>query len=279
MKAHKMLSIACALAACATIGCSSDSSVPTDPTAAAMERRPPAPGSGMGITPKPDTPPEGSQPQPGMRTIGEFLARQGTYCVDDGMGGCMQYAPPVANYMAWYDRSQDRSIVVDYAGLANTWLEAASGFKRSLGTQVTGTINENPMEDGRALVTVDLHTTNAMSFMVQGPQLANAPIFGSTPQQLLDESHRATVGDAHIHLVFVNNAVGAPLPDLVQLVMAPQPGQQLVDMRIHYDGNGQVFAPDGPMGHVSVGPDGPFMQAFPGSGFAPMGVARIESSM
>src|SRR5207248_11484665 len=110
--------------------------------------------------------------------------------------------------------------------------------QQTLGTEVTGTVTEQPRDDGRALVTIDMQTTNAMSLIVQGPDLTRSPSVGYQAPELVDGVNQAALGDAHLHLVFVNSAPGASLPDLNQLVMAPQPGQELLDLQFKYDGHG-----------------------------------------
>src|SRR5438105_15461101 len=93
-----------------------------------------------------------------QRPIGDFVNAQGTFCIDDGSGGCLIFVPPVANFIGW-DTLQEvppqqgnvqpvRCASVDYAGLANAKFEELSGI--SFGTTTSGTVTEHPLADGRA---------------------------------------------------------------------------------------------------------------------------------
>jgi len=270
MKAHNMLSIACVAIACIAIGCS-----PEAPTASDSASNSGGATAFYAPAPVPDgepapVPVEGKS---WSRAIEEFLVQQGTYCIDDGSGGCKLFAPRIANYLAWFDPSQDRTIAVDYAGLVKAWLESQG--RDAFGAQITGSVMEQVQSDGRSMITVDLHMMNATSFMVQGPELQSPAIFGYYPMELMNPPNHPALGDAHLHLAFVNPQPGMAIPDLIQLVTAPNPGQEILDFQFHYDGNWML--PDGSMQHVMVSRAGPFQPAFPTPGpFAPMGVATID---
>jgi|ERR1051326_4648179 hypothetical protein len=107
-----------------------------------------------------------------------------------------------------------RFAVVDYTGLEAKYLFEKYGIK--LGTTVSGSVQERPLADGRALVTVDLHTENAMGWAIQDPTDFNADplVFGA---RVLDVANGKTpaLGHSHFHAVFVNTAPAAKLPDLV----------------------------------------------------------------
>jgi len=234
---------------------------------------------------QPQAQPDDGSVQPGggtqqvmQRPITDFLTSQGTYCFDDGFGGCRTFVSPVPNSFAWFDRGQNLGISVDYTGMTNSWLESVSGNQRSLGTQVNGTISEQLREDGRSLVLVDLHTTNAASFAIRGPQWGVAPAaMGYEPSELKDDQSKPALGTAHLHLAFINDAFGGRLPDLNQLLVAPRKGQELVDFRFDYDGHGTMRENEGLPVHIWVAQDSPMMMAFPGDpSLAPMGTARID---
>ncbi len=88
-----------------------------------------------------------------IRPISDFVSMQGTFCFPDGSGGCIIFVPPVANFIGESAPATNRCASVDYAGLTNAVVP--------LGTKTDGTIIERPLADGRAEVTVVLHTTNA----------------------------------------------------------------------------------------------------------------------
>src|SRR5207249_1424009 len=106
---------------------------------------------------------------------------------------------------------------VDYAGLADAY---APGDEPS----ITGTVTERALPDGRAEVTVILHTENANAWVIDVDlsgdvldQIANKPtLFGHRPRDVLLEATQA-LADTLLHVQFINIAPGAPLPDITQL--------------------------------------------------------------
>src|SRR5436309_1764433 len=95
------------------------------------------------------------------RPIADFVSAQGTTAA---------FVPPSADYLGWTDRAHNRAISVDYAGLANNYLTAHGA---PLGTTTDGTINERGLSGGRAEVTVQLHTTNALTYVLAGDGAGN----------------------------------------------------------------------------------------------------------
>lgn len=203
----------------------------------------PSPTTG-GPTGSPSGAPSGpGSMQPTVRAIEEFIRTQGTFCVNDGSGGCQLYAAPTSNYLAWYDQQAGATIAVDYAGILNTWLMQNAG--RSLGTQFNGSVVEEPLGDGTARVRINLDVVNAASFAVRGPELGGDLIFGNNVNGLSDGKTQAALGNVHM-LVELINPVGAPIPDLVQLIRFPRPDQRLVNLLLDYSG-------EGPMGFAYKG--------------------------
>src|SRR5438105_1191749 len=95
----------------------------------------------------------------GQRPVSDFLAAQGTYCLDlDGMPPpCDLLVPPSPNMIAWTSVDlafQQILALLDYAGLENNYL--VSQHRTSLGTTISGSINERPLAGGRAQVEVTL---------------------------------------------------------------------------------------------------------------------------
>jgi hypothetical protein len=174
-----------------------------------------------------------------------------------------------------------RIAVVDYAGGANLYL-MSRGYP-SLGTQTDGSIVEIPLPDGRAEVTVVLHTTNALTFVSKwdaSSQSAqeNTRLFGNTVNDFIQDphGHRLAVGESHLVLVFKNTAPGAPMPDLVKWLALGQGDPRLAIDSLYFDANagGTLHAaanlgPEGTPGRCVVsqfalfsgpvqGPDGGF---------------------
>src|SRR5436309_2652919 len=98
--------------------------------------------------------------QTSIRPISDFLKAQGK-CSPSTIPACPVFVPPVANFVGWFTQfsltAPNRCASVDYAGLANAWLKSQG--HPSLGTETQGTIIERTLLDGKAEVTVLLHTT------------------------------------------------------------------------------------------------------------------------
>ena len=62
-----------------------------------------------------------------IRPIGDFL---------DAQGQTSDFVPPVPDYAGWIDSGFITFALIDYAGLANDWIETKSKGKISLGTNV-----------------------------------------------------------------------------------------------------------------------------------------------
>ena len=203
-----------------------------------------------------------------QRPIGDFLSTQGTFCIDDGMGGCFLFVPPIPNFFGWSALAQNRCGSVDYAGLANATLVRLGG--RSLGTRTQGTVLERPLADGRAEVTVTLHTTNALSWVMQGCEdfASNPLLFGHRLPEVL-AGKDAALGDSLFEVVLINTAPGAPLPDMLQLFIAPLPGQEPRFMSFYARAVGTYRAlagvPDGTPGRAEITQTGLFMTSFMGA--------------
>jgi hypothetical protein len=211
-----------------------------------------------------------------QRPLSDFLNAQGTISVFN----CC--APPVPDYIGWTRPSDtppvdQRLAVVDYAGVGNAWL-VSNGYP-SLGTTISGSISERPLADGRAEVTVILHTVDALAYVV--PFDPNGPInqaqinplfFGFRPQDLLaDPTKQPALGESQLRVVFKNQAPGAPLPDIVDAFVLGNvaPGQELISISFRANSTGQLRAPsgfpEGTPGRLIVSETGLFMTQFKGA--------------
>lgn len=206
------------------------------------------------------------------RPISDFVSAQGTFCIDDGGGGCILFVPPVRNYIGWSDLKHNLCISVDYAGVANDWIEGASSGAISFGTETSGSISERTLADGRAEVSVRLHTRNALMYVVDGCEdFGTNPLFlGNRGADILAGWGEAALGESHLQVRFINTAPGAPLPDLLQLIIAPEPGQEFPSfLAFTARGDGKLHAnfgvPEGTAGRVEVTETGLFMTAFKGA--------------
>ena len=220
-----------------------------------------------------------------QRPIEDFVSAQGTFCFPDGSGGCVLFVPPIGNFIGW-DTLQEvppqqgnvqpvRCASVDYAGLANAKVEELSGGTISFGTTTSGTIMEHPLADGRAQVTVRLHTKNALTWVVSGGDndacdYATDPLlFGHRVPDVLAGAD-AALGESFLQVKFINTAPRAPLPDLEQLIFAPELGQEFpsfISFTTRADGTlrGNFGVPDGTPGRAEVIQTGLFMTKFKGA--------------
>ena len=147
------------------------------------------------------------------RPLSDFLAAQGTGST---------FFPPVPDYVGWAGGDFVTFALVDYAGLANAYMEAEGG--RSLHTRVTGQIRECALANGTARVTVKLVTANALGFAQSIEELtandfdfANTDTnFGAKAVDVVAGAEAAT-GPAFLTTTFTVVAPGADLPDFLDV--------------------------------------------------------------
>jgi hypothetical protein len=182
-----------------------------------------------------------------QRPLSDFLSAQGTFCFPDGMGGCLVILAPVPNYLVLTNAANTIAAQVDYAGVANRWAGGA------FGTQVSGTVTERSLSDGRAQVDVTLQTTHALAIAAligPGPLL-----FGHYAADVLAGAD-AAFGTSSVHFSFINTAPGAPLPDLEQLLFFPASGQQFIEYAFQATAMGTLRSafgvPDGTPGTLTA---------------------------
>ncbi len=150
-------------------------------------------------------------------------------------------------FLNWTDPAEDLNALIDYAGLLDSF------FGLSLGTEFSGSVTERALPDGRAEVHVRLKTINAWCFAVDGSMtFPDGVIFGNDPFAVAGGADPG-LSNSHLHVKFTNTAPGDPLPDLLQLLLAPAEGQALLYMQF-------VANAEGPLddGLVMTPPDGTF---------------------
>jgi hypothetical protein len=166
------------------------------------------------------------------RPILDFVNAQGTF--DLGF----LIVPPVPNFLGTSDPVAGLSMSIDYAGLAD---ETCGGVA---GTTFAGSVKEKLLPDGRAEVTVELLTSDAIAWVVDGFDFANDPvIFGVRWEDKEGNcviNGTPVLGNSMLKLTLINTAPGAPLPDLIQLAVAPEPGQELLAISLHAEAIGEL---------------------------------------
>lgn len=173
-------------------------------------------------------PPPGGAGGAVQRLIEDFLVNQGTYCFPNPNPPppCLLFVPPIQNFMGWGDPERNLLASVDYAGLADQWIKAHTNGAITFNTQFSGGILERPLPDGRAEVTVRLFTHNALCWVVEGDNFATSPlVFGCRAPDVVGGMQPA-LAESFWEMTFINTAMGAPIPDLLQLVFEPAPGQE-----------------------------------------------------
>jgi hypothetical protein len=217
-----------------------------------------------------------------QRPISDWVAAQGTYCVDDGMGGCFLFVPPLANFLGASDPASGLLASIDYAGIGNAYIVANGGD--SLGTEFAGTVTERPLSDGRAEVHVVLHTHNALTWVVDDDIPLtydfNGPLlFGNRAPDVLAGAEPGLC-DAVFKISFINTAPGAPLPDILQMFSAPEAGQEVTYIQMRCNASGPLRAlygvPEGTSGRASIVQNGLFMTGFHGAVGDGFPVERID---
>ncbi len=185
------------------------------------------------------------------RPISDFVERQGAFCLrDDFSGGVytdtgtregsctinnvLLIVPPVKNFLGQTDPAANLEASVDYAGLSDDVL----GF---LNTKFKGRVEERALRDGRALVTVNLKTENALTYVFEGDDSEDFPttILGNRVSDV-QAGEETVLGESKLKIVFTNTAPGAPLPDLIQLFFFPEEGQVVKSYRFSAKAKGSL---------------------------------------
>lgn len=181
-----------------------------------------------------------------IRPIKDFLDAQGT------LGG-----PAELQSIGWTDPKTMRFALVDYTGFANKWIKEQSGGTISLRTKTEGKIIERPLPDGRAEVTVLLHTKNALTWVMEPwafDPYGDYLVFGHRAQDVVDGADPA-LGESLLMWVFINKAPGDPLPDLVaETLVGPTVEMIMLSFEALADGTMRdaFGVPDGTPGRAQI---------------------------
>lgn len=201
-----------------------------------------------------------------IRPISDFVEKQGTFCIPDGGGGCFLFVPPLDNFIGSSDPKSGILAAIDYAGIANNWVMRESGGVISFGTSFSGTVRERPLLDGSAEVQVILRTKNALTWAVQPNDddgFNGALAFGHRAPDVLNDGAEPTLCDSHYQIRLINTAPGAPLPDLLQVLVAPEDNQEIRMLHLTCTVKGETA--NGAKSTLKVEQTGLFMTPFKGA--------------
>jgi hypothetical protein len=182
-----------------------------------------------------------------QRPIEDFIDAQGTF-----------WGPNY--YVAWLNNEYILHASVDFAGLDNEWIKAKTGGAVDLGTTFSGTITEKPLDDGRTLVHVNLHTKNALTWVYDYSK--GKVIFGSYPNWVATYGWPASLADCRFDITYITtDEPGAPMLDMFQLIFFPEVGQEVVQNKFVASSkgelNGAFGVPQGTPGMVQIAMSAP----------------------
>jgi hypothetical protein len=179
------------------------------------------------------------------RSIEEFIAAQGTYCLETGdpEHPCFLFVEPFPNFFGSSAAVDGRLGSVDYAGLVDSFTRP-DGHVTNFGTRFAGSVTERDLKDGRVQVTVNLITKNALAWAVDDPGFTfdfnGSLAFGYRPCETPPEGQTHALANSSMHITFINPGPNMPLPDLLQLFGNPLPGQEPLTMSMHQSADGAL---------------------------------------
>lgn len=201
------------------------------------------------------------------RPLSEFLNAQGSTNL---------FIPPTPDYIAWFNNAPPTPTSlfasVDYSGAAARWIRTSGGTPPP--TQLSGSVSERDLADGRTEVTVLLRARSALTWVaaIPGDFALDPPLFGyRAPEILANPGLDPSVSSCLLQVVFRNTAPGAPLPDLVDAFILGNtaPGQELVMLSFRSSGQGTLHAnfgvTEGTRGSLVVTQTGLFQTPFQGA--------------
>ncbi len=191
-----------------------------------------------------------------QRPFSDYTSTQGTFCFPDGSGGCIDFEPPVRNFIGWSEHEPVFNALFEYLGNADQWLQQQSGGSLSLGTEITGTVKERPLPGGRAEIHITVHARNILAWMTHIESYVLDPlVFGYRVTDVLAGAP-PSLGDFHMNIRFIVPEQNAPIPDLFQLIVMPEPEQELLHLSVNMSAVGILHEgsgyPEGTLGLVRV---------------------------
>jgi hypothetical protein len=207
------------------------------------------------------------------RPFSDYAEAQGTYCFDDGAGGCIDFEPPMLNFLGWTDPSTPYNALFEYLGNADPYLQEETDGEVDLNTRIRGRLVELPLWDGRGLLSVTVRVRNILAWVCEIEDYYLDPIvFGTRVSDVLEGAEPA-LADGRIQVIWIQPEYGMPVVDLFQLMLAPDEGYDMLYANIRLDAEGLFTElsgfPDGTPGRVEVRqvymrpPDGDYDSGWP----------------
>lgn len=189
--------------------------------------------------------PSPSWAQAEQRPISDFIAAQSVF-------------PPT--YTPWVDPATNQWLMFDAFGTL------ADRFALDFGTTFDGRVTVRPLADGRAHVTVVLHTKNGICYGFNGAPTAATLAFGERPSVIGVTGAPAALGEAVTRFEFTMPSMDAPLPDyFADLGYEDYPIEFLAAV-VNCDGELRAASgyPDGTPGKAHTTQTGLYMTGVPG---------------
>ena len=150
-----------------------------------------------------------------QRPIGDWLAEQG-----QGFGLALGFP---ADYLAFTGRDPgnpnadlDKLIVVDYAGIDAATVEADSGGVVVIDTQISGSVTERTLKDGRTEVHVRLQASDALTYVLD--LNSEDVIFGADPLATA-EGAEPGLGKTSLQVKYiVDRPPGGTMEDVMEVI-------------------------------------------------------------
>ena len=167
------------------------------------------------------------------------------------------------NVTGWDNRNNPMFVgVIDLGGVVNRFLVANNCGQPDLGTTFSGDVIETALPDGRTQVHVVLHGKNA--FMRAFLEADGTAVLGYTRSEVCGGA-TPTLGEFLLAVDFINNqGLGGPLPDLFDILLAPEPGQLFQGILVNATAQGPLrFFPGlqpGTPGFMHVLQRGPYVR-------------------
>lgn len=180
-----------------------------------------------------------------QRPISDFIAAQ-------------EVGPPTT-YTPWLDPASTNWLFFDAFGTFN------QRFGLNLGTTFEGRVTVRPLADGRAHVSVLLHTKNGLCWGFTGGTAPANLVFGNRPS-IVAGGAAAALGDGITRLEFLMPSVGSPLPDYFSALGTEEYPLMTLMATINCDGELRAASgyPDGTQGAAHTTQTGLYATGVPG---------------